>query len=253
MSMHQGILEHCISLSFFDFMFFTVPQVNDGVILYDQNKPETVGWSASDYFSFTVTSPPAFLPPHTFSILISYQANEHQGNPQHKTRLLNNAGTSALSGLQTSCSWNRWWKFRRATFAVCIVLSGAVVKEGGSVTIDRYKLDASNLLGNVPEFQRKNHHVMYRVISLPQHGALSIQGHHLTRCMVVIKKKRIKLQSQMTKNILPVWKCLPIIMNGLWNIIILQEPTRFLPSHPEQVWHHICPWWLWDNKRQLHF
>lgn len=63
------------------------------------------------------------------------------------------------------------------------------------MTIDRSKLDASNLLGNVPESQRKKHHVMYRVISLPRHGALSIQGHHLTRCMAVIFKKMKKLQS----------------------------------------------------------
>uniref|UniRef100_A0A3Q2PEK0 Chondroitin sulfate proteoglycan 4-like n=1 Tax=Fundulus heteroclitus TaxID=8078 RepID=A0A3Q2PEK0_FUNHE len=134
--------------SFRNISTFTQSMVNDGLILYDQNKPESVGWSAADSFSFTVSSPPAFLPPHTFTILISYQANEHLGSPQHRTRLLNNAG--------------------------------AVVAEGGRVTIDRSKLDASNLLGNLPEFHRKNHHIMYRVISLPRHGALTIQGHNLT-------------------------------------------------------------------------
>lgn len=49
------------------------------------------------------------------------------------------------------------------------------------MTIDRSKLDASNLLEQVPEPLRKDHHILYRVISLPQHGALSIQGHNLTR------------------------------------------------------------------------
>lgn len=83
----------------------SVPQVNDGVILYDQNKPGNVGWSAADYFSFTVSSPPAFLPPHTFTILISYQANEDHDNP--KTRLLNNAGTVSLSGRQVSSTWKK--------------------------------------------------------------------------------------------------------------------------------------------------
>ncbi|KAM7393119.1 hypothetical protein PAMA_007981 [Pampus argenteus] len=128
---------------------FTQSMVNDGVILYDQNKPESVGWSAADSFSFTVSSPPAFLSPHTFTILISYQANEHHDNPQHKTRLLNNAG--------------------------------AVVAEGGRVTIDRSKLDASNLLGKVPEPHRNGHRILYRVISPPRHGSLSIRGHNLTR------------------------------------------------------------------------
>nr|XP_015831979.2 chondroitin sulfate proteoglycan 4 isoform X1 [Nothobranchius furzeri] len=128
---------------------FTQSMVNEKVILYDQNKPQAVSWSAADTFSFTVSSPPAFLPPHTFSILISYQANEHHDNPQHMTRLVNNAG--------------------------------AVVAEGGSVTIDQSKLDASNLLASVPESKRKDLHIMYRVISLPLHGVLSIRGHNLTR------------------------------------------------------------------------
>ncbi|XP_047424950.1 chondroitin sulfate proteoglycan 4-like isoform X2 [Mugil cephalus] len=128
---------------------FTQSMVNEGIILYDQNKPESVGWSAADTFSFTVSFPPAFLPPHTFTILISYQANEHHHIPQHKTRLLNNAG--------------------------------AVVAEGGRVMIDRSKLDASNLLGKIPESHRKDHHILYRVISLPHHGTLSIRGHNLTR------------------------------------------------------------------------
>uniref|UniRef100_A0A669BQM0 Laminin G domain-containing protein n=1 Tax=Oreochromis niloticus TaxID=8128 RepID=A0A669BQM0_ORENI len=128
---------------------FTQSMLDDGVILYDQNKPESVGWSAADTFSFTVSLPPAFLPPHTFTILISYQANEHHDSPQHKTRLLNNAG--------------------------------AVVAEGGRVTIDRSKLDASNLLGKIPESRRKDHHIMYRVISFPRYGILSIRGHNLTR------------------------------------------------------------------------
>ncbi|XP_074474956.1 chondroitin sulfate proteoglycan 4-like [Sebastes fasciatus] len=117
---------------------FTQSMVNEGAILYDQNKPQSVGWSAADAFSFTVSSPPAFLPPHTFTILISYQ-----------TRLLNNAGV--------------------------------VVAEGGRVTIDRSKLDASNLLGKVPEPRRKDHRILYRVISPPRHGALSVRGHNLTR------------------------------------------------------------------------
>uniref|UniRef100_A0A3Q3N4U9 Chondroitin sulfate proteoglycan 4bb n=1 Tax=Labrus bergylta TaxID=56723 RepID=A0A3Q3N4U9_9LABR len=105
--------------------------------------------ASADSFSFTVSSPPAFLPPHTFSILISYQANEHHDDSKYKTRLLNNAG--------------------------------AVVAEGGRVMIDRSKLDASNLLGKVPESYRKDHVIMYRVISLPRHGALSLRGHNLNR------------------------------------------------------------------------
>ncbi|KAM9821151.1 chondroitin sulfate proteoglycan 4-like [Neosynchiropus ocellatus] len=128
---------------------FTQGMVNAGVVLYDQNKLESVGWSASDSFSFTASSSPAFLPAHTFNIHISYQASKHHKNHQQKTRLLNN--------------------------------EGVVVPEGGKVMIDKSKLDASNLLGKVHEQQRKDHTVFYRVISLPRHGTLSINGRSLTR------------------------------------------------------------------------
>ncbi|KAJ4926205.1 hypothetical protein JOQ06_008388, partial [Pogonophryne albipinna] len=127
---------------------FTQSMVNEGVILYDQNKPQPVGWSAGDSFSFTVSSPPALLPPHTFTISISQQPNKHPES-LYNTRLLNNAG--------------------------------AVVAEGGRVKIDRSKLDASNLLWKVPEPQRKENQILYRLTSLPRHGALSIKGHNLTR------------------------------------------------------------------------
>lgn len=77
------------------------------------------------------------------------------------------------------------YKFKRTDSGVCICYSGAVVAEGGRVMIDRSKLDASNLLGNVPALHRKDHHILYRVISLPRHGALSIRGHNLTRCLAL--------------------------------------------------------------------
>lgn len=60
--------------------------------------------------------------------------------------------------------------------------SGAVVAEGGQVTIDASKLDASNLLERVPEALRRDHRILYRVISFPRHGALNIQGLNLSRC-----------------------------------------------------------------------
>uniref|UniRef100_H2M7L3 Laminin G domain-containing protein n=1 Tax=Oryzias latipes TaxID=8090 RepID=H2M7L3_ORYLA len=66
--------------------------------------------------------------------------------------------------------------------------TGAVVAEGGRVTIDRSKLDASNLLGKVPVTHQKDHHVMYRVISLPRHGILSIRGNQPDFSQVTLNK-----------------------------------------------------------------
>ncbi|KAJ0015474.1 hypothetical protein NQD34_009094, partial [Periophthalmus magnuspinnatus] len=127
---------------------FTQNMLNAGQVLYQQTKPEMVGWSATDTFLFTVSLPPAFLPPQTFSIIVSYQGNENH-DQSYKTELLNNAG--------------------------------AVVAEGGRVKIDRSKLDATNLIMKLPDTQQKGHHVMYSLISLPKHGVLSIQGQNLTR------------------------------------------------------------------------
>lgn len=90
-SIHNGHLSLCTEAP--PLISSCHSQVNHGVILYHQNQPKSVGWSASDSFSFTVSSPPAFLHPHTFTILISYQARKRHQNP-HSTSLMNNAGTS---------------------------------------------------------------------------------------------------------------------------------------------------------------
>lgn len=64
---------------------------------------------------------------------------------------------------------------------------GVVVAEGGQVTIDTSQLDASNLLERVPEALRRDHRVLYRVISFPRHGVLNIRGLNLSRffCLVM--------------------------------------------------------------------
>ena len=51
--------------------------------------------------------------------------------------------------------------------------------EGGKVVIDRSKLDASNLLGELPESQRSDHQVWYHLTSLPQHGVIAAGGQNL--------------------------------------------------------------------------
>lgn len=124
---------------------FTQDMINKGLVLYQQTDPGKVRWSSADSFTFTVSSPPAFLPPHTFSILVSNKHHDHA----HKAKLQMNAG--------------------------------AVVAEGGRVKIDRSKLDASNLIMKLPKTQHKGHQIMYTVITLPKHGILSLQGHNLTR------------------------------------------------------------------------
>lgn len=50
------------------------------------------------------------------------------------------------------------------------------------MVIDGSMLDALNLLRRIPESLRESHHVQYRLLSLPQHGTLSVRGQNLSRC-----------------------------------------------------------------------
>ena len=83
------------------------------MILYDQNLPEAVGGSAEDAFLFTVSAPPASLPPHTFTILITAHSTPptdyprtSTSPPQHpptvKTTLLGSTSDGLLSHSPTA-------------------------------------------------------------------------------------------------------------------------------------------------------
>lgn len=58
--------------------------------------------------------------------------------------------------------------------------SGAVVVEGSRIIVDKSKLDASNLLGKVPEEERDSYEVWYRVTTLPHFGTIVVGERNLT-------------------------------------------------------------------------
>nr|XP_023678992.1 chondroitin sulfate proteoglycan 4-like [Paramormyrops kingsleyae] len=124
---------------------FTQTMVDEGEIIYEQSRAESVGWVATDFFSFTLSSPPASLEAQIFNIDISYENTD----PEHKTILLAN--------------------------------TGADVTEGEKVLIDKAKLDASNLMAKLPEVQRHSYEVWYQVKSLPQHGVIIVGERNLTK------------------------------------------------------------------------
>lgn len=53
--------------------------------------------------------------------------------------------------------------------------------EGGSVVIDEFMLDASNLMSKLPTPQRSSHEVWFQVTSLPQHGVIIVGERNLTK------------------------------------------------------------------------
>ncbi|XP_036835121.1 chondroitin sulfate proteoglycan 4 [Oncorhynchus mykiss] len=127
-----------------DVSSFTQTMVDQREILYIQSLVASVGWSAMDSMTFSVSSPPASLENETFRMDISYE----NAGPDRKTLLLAN--------------------------------TGAVVTEGDHIVIDKSKLDASNLMSKLPTPQRSSHEIWFQVKSLPQHGVVVVGERNLT-------------------------------------------------------------------------
>ncbi|XP_054034215.1 chondroitin sulfate proteoglycan 4-like [Dryobates pubescens] len=128
-----------------EILSFTQCMVDEGVVMYEHLQAETDVWSAEDFFTFTVSSPPSALDLQVFRIVISYEIARHDQN----SRLLAN--------------------------------TGAVVQEGGRVFINKTNLDASNLLVKLHEVQRSMYEVWYQVVSLPQHGTIIVGERNVTK------------------------------------------------------------------------
>ncbi|XP_009080651.1 PREDICTED: chondroitin sulfate proteoglycan 4-like, partial [Acanthisitta chloris] len=124
---------------------FTQSMVDEGVIMYEHLYAESADWSAEDFFTFTVSSPPSALDLQVFHIVISYEFTRHDQN----SHLLAN--------------------------------TGARVQEGGRVLINKTNLDASNLLIKLPEAQRSMYEVWYQVVSLPHHGMIVVGERNVTK------------------------------------------------------------------------
>ncbi|NXC61764.1 CSPG4 protein, partial [Aleadryas rufinucha] len=124
---------------------FTQSMVDEGVIMYEHLHAKLADWSAEDFFTFTVSSPPSALDIQVFHVVISYEIARHDQN----SRLLAN--------------------------------TGAIVQEGGRVLINKTNLDASNLLIKLPDVQRSMYEVWYQVVSLPQHGVIVVGERNVTK------------------------------------------------------------------------
>ncbi|XP_048398183.1 chondroitin sulfate proteoglycan 4 [Stegostoma tigrinum] len=122
---------------------FTQNMINEGLIAYEHTLTEAMGWTAEDSFCFVVFSPPASLEPQEFHVTISFASTEH-----------------------SSC---------------LLANTGAVVTEGESVLIDKFKLDASNLMFKLPESERSLYEVWYQVTALPSHGVILVGERNITK------------------------------------------------------------------------
>lgn len=58
------------------FILFFFGQVDESVVIYEHINTEATGWNAQDYFTFTVSSPPAVLGSQMFHINITYDLQD---------------------------------------------------------------------------------------------------------------------------------------------------------------------------------
>lgn len=66
-------------------------QVDEGVVMYEHLHADSTDWSAEDFFTFTVFSPPSVLDLQMFHVVISYEIDRHDQN----SHLLANTGKNA--------------------------------------------------------------------------------------------------------------------------------------------------------------
>uniref|UniRef100_S4R9N4 Chondroitin sulfate proteoglycan 4 n=1 Tax=Petromyzon marinus TaxID=7757 RepID=S4R9N4_PETMA len=124
---------------------FTQDEVDSGLVAYKHGGFSEPRWEAEDDFEFTALSPPARPEKQNFHFSISYRHTDSE----HRSRLLAN--------------------------------TGANVTQGGSVTIDKTNLDASNVLTKFPPDERLDYELTFYVTRLPEFGQLSVGARNISR------------------------------------------------------------------------
>lgn len=56
--------------------------MDEGLIIYEHSDKQPIDWNTQDYFTFTVSFPPAALGPQVFHINISYEIRAHDQSSQ---------------------------------------------------------------------------------------------------------------------------------------------------------------------------
>ncbi|KAJ8417045.1 hypothetical protein AAFF_G00282720 [Aldrovandia affinis] len=117
---------------------FTQAEVDSGYVFYEHQMPEEPFWVVRDSAELLLSSGPAQTMELGFPITVSFNAE----NRNTSTQLWRNAGLDLLKGQKK--------------------------------VIDSSRLDASNLLGSVPESERGSLVVVFEVMQFPTHGTLML-------------------------------------------------------------------------------
>lgn len=143
---------------------------------YEHQMPAEPFWVVKDAVELELSSPPAAKLQHVLPVTVSYYATHRNVSSQ----LWKNKGTSQhlfssfLSTLYPGVLIiDDVW--------LCTWISGMSVVQGQSKVFDISILDASNLLGSVPQEKRPGQDIVFEVRQFPKHGRLTLGGDDLPR------------------------------------------------------------------------
>ncbi|XP_058264455.1 chondroitin sulfate proteoglycan 4 isoform X2 [Hemibagrus wyckioides] len=122
---------------------FTQTDLDAGAIYYEHQMPSESFWVVKDAVELELSSPPAAKLQHTLPVTVSYYATHRNVSSQ-------------------------LWKNK-----------GMSVVQGQSKVFDVSILDASNLLGSVPQEKRIGQDIVFEVRQFPKHGRLTLGGDDL--------------------------------------------------------------------------
>ncbi|KAI5615469.1 chondroitin sulfate proteoglycan 4 [Silurus asotus] len=124
---------------------FTQTELDAGAVYYEHQMPSESFWVVKDAVELELSSPPAAKLKHTLPVTVSYYAT----NQNVSSQLWKNKGMSVV--------------------------------QGQSKVFDITILDASNLLGSVPQEKREGQDIVFEVRQFPKHGQLTLGGDVLSR------------------------------------------------------------------------
>lgn len=143
---------------------------------YEHQMPAESFWVVKDNVELELSSSPAAKLHHILPVTVSYYAT----HPNVSSQLWKNKGTmlhlfnSFLNTLPPGV-------LNIHGILPCIYTSGMSVVQGQSKVFDVSILDASNVLGSVPQEKRAGQDIVFEVRQFPKHGRLTLGGDDLPR------------------------------------------------------------------------
>lgn len=143
---------------------------------YEHQMPLESFWVVKDAIELELSSPPAAKLQHILPVTVSYYATHRNVSSQ----LWKNKGTT-LHRFNSFLNTLPRGVLYVDEVLLCTYTSGVSVVQGQSKVFNVSVLDASNLLGSVPQEKRAGQDIVFEVREFPRHGRLTLGGYDLPR------------------------------------------------------------------------